>query len=293
MSSDADRELFSEILLAQDPTEGLWVALESGLLERVAPEIPALKIEQDPVHRHKDVLTHSIAVTAKTSPNLRLRLAALFHDVGKPATRRYRGGKVTFYHHEAVGERMTKVRLAALGYEPAMVADIARLVGLSGRFHGYQQGWEDAAVRRYARDAGHLLGDLNELVRCDCTTRHANKVAALHERVDDLERRVRELAVDEERARERPDLDGQQVMELLGIPGGPVVGRALRMTSTTAAPSDRSTTTRRLPCSASGGRRRQADRLHQKRRPGECPRSFAPCEPPGRNGARTGNTADR
>ena len=229
MSSDADREQFSEILLAQDPTEGLWVALESGLLERVAPEIPALKMEQDPVHRHKDVLTHSIAVTAKTSPNLRLRLAALFHDVGKPATRRYRGGKVTFYHHEAVGERMTKVRLAALGYEPAMVADIARLVGLSGRFHGYQQGWEDAAVRRYARDAGHLLGDLNELVRCDCTTRHANKVAALHERVDDLERRVRELAVDEERARERPDLDGQQVMALLGIPGGPAVGRALRM----------------------------------------------------------------
>ncbi len=223
-----DREKLNEILLAPDPTDGLNIALESGLLERMMPEIPALAMEQDPIHRHKDVLTHSIAVTAKTSPRLRLRLAALLHDVGKPATRRYRSGKVTFYHHEAVGERMAVARLSALGYEPALVADVGRLVGLSGRFHGYQHGWEDSAVRRYARDAGHLLGDLNELVRCDCTTRHANKVAALHQRVDDLEERVRSLAAEAERNAERPDLNGEDVMEILGITGRPV-GEALRL----------------------------------------------------------------
>ncbi len=229
MSLTTDRETLNEILLAPDPTDGLFVALESGLLDRIIPEIPALKMEQDPVHRHKDVLTHSIAVAAKTSASLRLRLAALFHDVGKPATRRFRNGKVTFYHHEVVGERMTVVRLNALGYEPALVEDIGRLVGLSGRFHGYQHGWEDSAVRRYARDAGHLLGDLNELVRCDCTTRHASKVAALHQRVDELEVRIRELALEEERAKERPDLNGEEVMAILGVAGGPVVGRALKM----------------------------------------------------------------
>jgi poly(A) polymerase len=229
MSDSVDeREQLNQILLADDPTEGLQIALESGLLGRVLPEIPALAMEQDPIHRHKDVLSHSIAVTAKTSPRLRLRLAALLHDVGKPATRRFRDGKVTFYHHEAVGERMSTVRLTALGYEPALVSDVAKLVGLSGRFHGYQHGWEDSAVRRYARDAGHLLGDLNELVRCDCTTRHANKVAALHARVDDLEVRVRSLAVEEERKAERPDLNGEEVMELLGVTGRPV-GNALRM----------------------------------------------------------------
>lgn len=205
------------------------VALEDGLLERAVPEIPALAMEQDPIHRHKDVLAHSIAVTAKTSPRLRLRMAALFHDVGKPATRRIKNGKVTFYHHEVVGGRMTTARLTALGMEPAMVHDVSELVALSGRFHGYQHGWEDSAVRRYARDAGHLLGDLNELVRCDCTTRHASKVAALHQRVDELEVRIRSLAMEEERAKERPDLNGQEVMEILGIGGGPAVGQALAM----------------------------------------------------------------
>lgn len=227
-AADLEREQLNEILLAPDPTDGLQIALESGLLARVLPEIPALAMEQDPIHRHKDVLSHSIAVTAKTSPRLRLRLAALLHDVGKPATRRFRSGKVTFYHHEAVGERMATVRLTELGYEPALVADVGRLVGLSGRFHGYQHGWEDSAVRRYARDAGHLLGDLNELVRCDCTTRHANKVAALHQRVDDLEIRVRQLALEEERNAERPDLNGVDVMALLGVKGR-AVGDALKM----------------------------------------------------------------
>ncbi|HRI10244.1 MAG TPA: PD-(D/E)XK nuclease family protein, partial [Nannocystaceae bacterium] len=131
----------------------LWIANEDGFFGAFVPEIAALAMEQDPVHRHKDVLTHTFMVTANTSPRLVVRLAALFHDVGKSRTRRYAKGKVTFHHHEAVGARMTRDRLTALGHEPAMVTDVARLVELSGRFHGYQHGWEDSAVRRYARDA--------------------------------------------------------------------------------------------------------------------------------------------
>jgi poly(A) polymerase len=232
MTTDSDtseRDRLSEILTAPDPTDGLYVALDDGFLGGAIPEIPALAMEQDPIHRHKDVLAHSIAVTAKTSPRLQLRLAALFHDVGKPKTRRYVDGRVTFHHHEAVGARMTTARLAALGYEPAMVADVARLVELSGRFHGYQNGWEDAAVRRYARDAGPLLGDLNELVRCDCTTRNPAKVAGLQRRMDELEERIRTLAVEEQRKAERPDLDGVAIMELLDLPPGPEVGRLLKL----------------------------------------------------------------
>ena len=187
----------TEILTADDPTEGLWVAHDDGFFGEAVPEISALAMEQDPVHRHKDVLTHTFMVTANTSPRLLVRLAALFHDVGKPRTRRFVGGKVTFHHHEAVGARMTTQRLAMLGYEPAITADVARLVELSGRFHGYQQGWEDSAVRRYARDAGPLLGDLNELVRCDCTTRRPEKVRGLQRRMDELEDRIRQLAADE------------------------------------------------------------------------------------------------
>jgi poly(A) polymerase len=222
------RERLNEILTAPDPTDGLWIALENGFLAEALPEIPALAMEQDPIHRHKDVLAHSIAVTAKTSPRLLLRMAALLHDVGKPKTRRYKQGRVTFHHHEAVGARMTTERLTALGYEPAMVSDVARLVELSGRFHGYQNGWEDSAVRRYARDAGPLLGDLNELVRCDCTTRNANKVVGLQRRMDELEERIRALAIEEQRKAERPDLDGVAIMELLGIAPGPEVGRLLK-----------------------------------------------------------------
>jgi poly(A) polymerase len=225
----AARDRLSEILLAPDPTEGLWIANEDGFFGAFVPEIAALAMEQDPVHRHKDVLTHTFMVTANTSPRLVVRLAALFHDVGKSRTRRYAKGKVTFHHHEAVGARMTRDRLTALGHEPAMVTDVARLVELSGRFHGYQHGWEDSAVRRYARDAGPLLGDLNELVRCDCTTRHPEKVRGLQRRMDELEGRIRQLAIDEARKAERPELDGQEIMELLDIGPGRVVGEARTM----------------------------------------------------------------
>ncbi len=225
----AARDRLSAILTADDPTEMMWVAQEDGFFERWVPEISALAMEQDPVHRHKDVLTHTFMVTANTSPRLLVRLAALFHDVGKSRTRRYSRGKVTFHHHEAVGARMTRERLITLGHEPAMVEDVARLVELSGRFHGYQHGWEDSAVRRYARDAGPLLGDLNELVRCDCTTRHPEKVRGLQRRMDELEGRIRQLAIDEARKAERPELDGAEIMELLGIGPGRVIGEARAM----------------------------------------------------------------
>ena len=149
--------------------------------------------------------------------------------MGKPRTRRFVGGKVTFHHHEAVGARMTTQRMTALGYEPAITGDVARLVELSGRFHGYQHGWEDSAVRRYARDAGPLLGDLNELVRCDCTTRRPEKVRGLQRRMDELEDRIRQLAAEEARNAERPELDGTEIMEILGIGPGREVGEARTM----------------------------------------------------------------
>lgn len=222
------REMLSGALLADDPTEPLLQLLRSGWAERIVPELPALELEQDPIHRHKDVLAHTVAVTAKTRADLRLRLAALFHDIGKPATRSYEHGKVTFHQHEAVGAKITRRRLRALDYPPDVVADVTELVRLSGRFKGFTGGWSDAAVRRYARDAGHLLGHLNELVRCDCTTRNRARAEELQHHVDELEERIRQLAEAERQAAERPLLDGNAVMQRLGLRPGPEVGDALR-----------------------------------------------------------------
>ncbi len=227
LGCDERRELLNAILLEPDPTEGLWQAVDSGLAGQLVPELPALRLEQDPIHRHKDVLAHTIAVTAKTSQDLRLRLAALFHDIGKPATRSFDHGGVTFRHHEAVGAKITRRRLRELEYDKAIVADVCELVRLSGRFKGYADGWSDSAVRRYARDAGHLLGDLNELIRCDCTTRNKTKAKRLQSLMDELESRIVVLAKEDRDAAERPQLDGRAVMDHLGIPGGPAVGRAL------------------------------------------------------------------
>jgi poly(A) polymerase len=206
----------------------LWQLVDSGHAAELVPELPALRLEQDPIHRHKDVLTHTIAVVAKTPPDLRVRLAALFHDIGKPLTRAYVDGQVTFHHHEAVGAKMTRRRLRTMGYDEDLVRDVTELVRLSGRFKGYAEGWSDSAVRRYARDAGHLLGDLNELVRCDCTTRNRAKAERLQEQVDDLEQRMADLAAEDRRKAERPAIDGTRVMVLLGIGPGPVVGEAVR-----------------------------------------------------------------
>ena len=216
------------VLVEEDPTEGLWHLVDSGWADEHLPELPALRLEQDPIHRHKDVLTHTIAVTSQSPSRLRVRLAALFHDVGKPRTRSYEHGGVTFRHHEAVGARMTRKRMPKLGYQEDLTTDVAQLVFLSGRFKGYTDGWSDSAVRRYARDGGALLGDLNDLVRSDCTSRNPRRVTALHEALNDLERRIAELAREEAIKAERPEVDGDRVIAHLGIEPGPVVGRALR-----------------------------------------------------------------
>jgi len=225
------REHLCDVLCAADPSDGLWRAVRSGWAAHYVPEVPALALEQDPVHRHKDVLGHTIIVTANVAPRLRIRLAALFHDIAKPATRRITDRGVTFHHHEAAGARITARRLAALGFDQALTLEVARLVELSGRFHGYRSGWSDAAVRRYARDAGPLLGDLNELVRCDCTTRRPEKVQGLQQQVDDLERRIRMLASADEARRRSPLLDGREIMSILDIGPGPKVGEALALLS--------------------------------------------------------------
>ncbi len=189
-----------------------------------------MRVEQDPIHRHKDVLAHTIAVVAKTQPRLIVRMAALLHDVGKPKTRSIGSQGVSFHHHEVVGARMARDRLRALRFPNDQVDDISQLVYLHLRFHGYgDDGWTDAAVRRYVRDAGHLLDDLNELTRCDCTTRNERKARLLAARMDALEARIAELREREELAAIRPDLDGQQVMAHLGISPGREVGEALAM----------------------------------------------------------------
>lgn len=215
--------------MPDDPTPSLWSIHDSGRLNVVAPELPLLRMEQDPIHRHKDVLSHTIAVTAKTRPELTVRLAALFHDVGKPKTRRIDDDGVTFRHHEAVGARMARKRLTALEFDEQLVDDVTELVRMSGRFKGYSDGWSDSAVRRYAREAGPLLGTLNHLIRCDCTTRNARKLAGIQAAMDDLERRIGELAEADRIAAERPDMDGGDVMAYLDIPPGPAVGEAVRM----------------------------------------------------------------
>jgi len=222
------RDRLSTALLDEDCLNALWALVDSGQAEQIIPELPALALEQDPIHKHKDVLAHTIAVTAKTRADLVLRLAALFHDIGKPKTRRIDEHGVTFRHHEAVGAKMAKKRLRALEYPEDVVKDVAELVRLSGRFKGYADGWSDSAVRRYARDAGHLLGLLNELVRSDCTTRNQRKRLELHHHVDALEERIVELAAQDRRKAERPLIDGQTVMARYDVEPGPIVGKALK-----------------------------------------------------------------
>ncbi len=229
VSAERIRDEFSKLIVAETPGPALWGLVRSGLAEMFVPELPALAMEQDPHQRHKDVLAHTIAVTEKASPRLRLRLAALFHDVGKPATREFGPHGVTFHHHEVVGARMTRARLRALRYPKEIVEDVARLVFLHLRPHTLKMGWTDSAVRRYVRDAGHLLEDLNELVRCDVTTRSEKRARAIQRRIDELERRIEELMEKEEIARLRPPINGHDVISYLGIEPGPAVGEIMRM----------------------------------------------------------------
>ena len=227
VSAERVRDELDKIVVLPVPSVALWFVVRTGMAEEFLPELPGLALEQDPVHRHKDVLAHTLAVVDKTGPDRLLRLAALFHDVGKPRTRSFVDGGVTFHHHEVVGARMTRHRMQALRYPNDEVEVVTELVNLHLRFHTYRLGWTDRAVRRYVRDAGPLLDRLNELTRCDCTTRDANKARALGRRMDELEARIADLRQQEELDAIRPELDGTQVMEELGLGPGREVGRAL------------------------------------------------------------------
>jgi poly(A) polymerase len=228
VAAERIRDELCKLVVVVDPSAGLYFLNDTGLAEHFLPELPAMRLEQDPIHRHKDVLSHTIAVVAKSPPQLLVRLAALFHDVAKPKTRSIGPNGVSFHHHEVVGARMTRDRMRALRFSNEMVADVSQLVYLHLRFHTYEMGWSDSAVRRFVRDAGPLLDELLALTRSDCTTRNQRKAAALDRRIDDLEARIAALAAQEELNSIRPDLDGREVMEHLGLPAGPLVGEALR-----------------------------------------------------------------
>jgi poly(A) polymerase len=229
VSAERIRDELDKLLVVDDPSAGLWFLVDTGLADEFLPELPAMRLEQDPIHHHKDVLAHTIAVTAKTRPERIVRLSALLHDVGKPKTRSIGPKGVSFHHHEVVGARMARDRMQALRHSKDDVAAVTQLVRLHLRFHTYQMGWTDSAVRRFVRDAGGQLDRLIELTRCDCTTRNEKKARALSRRMDQLEERIAELDAAEELASIRPDLDGQQVMDRLDIEPGPVVGQALDM----------------------------------------------------------------
>ncbi|WP_369223718.1 CCA tRNA nucleotidyltransferase [Streptomyces sp. R39] len=236
VSAERVRDELNKLILSAHPRKGLTLLVDTGLAEHVLPELPALRLESDEHHRHKDVYDHTLIVLEQAmaleenGPDLTLRLAALLHDIGKPRTRRFEDdGRVSFHHHEVVGAKMTKKRMTALKYSNDMVKDVSQLVELHLRFHGYGTGeWTDSAVRRYVRDAGPLLDRLHKLTRSDCTTRNKRKAATLSRAYDGLEERIAELQEKEELDAIRPDLDGNQIMEILGIRPGPEVGRAYK-----------------------------------------------------------------
>ncbi|MCR8572837.1 CCA tRNA nucleotidyltransferase [Streptomyces sp. Isolate_219] len=236
VSAERVRDELNKLILAPHPREGLRLLVESGLADHVLPELPALRLESDEHHRHKDVYEHSLTVLEQAidleenGPDLVLRLAALLHDIGKPRTRRFeKDGRVSFHHHEVVGAKMTKKRMTALKYSNDLVKDVSRLVELHLRFHGYGTGeWTDSAVRRYVRDAGPQLERLHKLTRSDCTTRNKRKAGALSRAYDGLEERIARLQEQEELEAIRPDLDGNDIMQILGIRPGPEVGKAYK-----------------------------------------------------------------
>ncbi|MFJ8645268.1 CCA tRNA nucleotidyltransferase [Streptomyces sp. NPDC093546] len=236
VSAERVRDELNKLILSANPRKGLGLLVVTGLADRVLPELPELRLESDEHHRHKDVYEHSLIVLEQAidleedGPDLVLRLAALLHDIGKPRTRRFEpDGRVSFHHHEVVGAKMVKKRMTALKYSNDMVKDVARLVELHLRFHGYGTGeWTDSAVRRYVRDAGPLLNRLHKLTRSDCTTRNKRKAAALSRAYDGLEERIAKLQEQEELDAIRPDLDGNQIQDVLGIRPGPAVGQAYK-----------------------------------------------------------------
>ena len=242
ISAERVCEELCKLLLSDNPHGGLELLVDSGLLDIVLPEIPALRLEVDEHHHHKDVYQHTLTVLDQAigyeksresfpgGPDLIVRLAALFHDIGKPATRKLEpGGIVSFYHHDVVGAKLAKKRLRALRFDNDTIAAVSRLIELHLRFFGYTEGaWTDSAVRRYVRDAGDQLERLHILTRADVTTRNRRKADRLGFAYDDLEQRIRELAEQEEMAAVRPDLDGEQIMAILGVKPGREVGEAYR-----------------------------------------------------------------
>ena len=240
VSAERVRDELVKLVCSPRPRAGLSLLVETGLAEHVLPELPALALERDEHHRHKDVYQHTLTVLEQTidledrlperGPDFTARFAALMHDVGKPRTRRFQSdGVVTFHHHDVVGAKLTRKRMQALRFSSDETNAVTRLVELHLRFHGYGDGqWTDSAVRRYVRDAGELLPWLHVLTRADCTTRNQRKADRLRRSYDELETRIEKLSEQEELASIRPDLDGNQIMEILGIPAGPQVGAAYR-----------------------------------------------------------------
>jgi poly(A) polymerase len=237
ISAERIRDEMTKLLMSNNPRIGITILVDTGLAAIFIPEIPQLRLEVDEHHHHKDVYEHSITVLEQAialedrlgGPNLVIRLAALLHDIGKPKTRALiPGGGVSFHHHEVVGARLAKSRLKALRYSGEIIDDVETLIALHLRFHGYGDGeWTDSAVRRYVRDAGPLLDHLHVLTRADCTTRNARKAARLAATYDGLENRIAVLMEEEELSKIRPDLDGGEVMQLLNLKPGAMVGKAL------------------------------------------------------------------
>ena len=242
ISAERVREELVKLICGTAPRRGVDLLVESGLAAYVLPEIPALKLEVDEHHHHKDVYQHSLTVMEQAAalesdqdgpvpgPDFILRFAALMHDIGKPATRKFEpNGAVSFIHHDVVGAKLVKKRMRALRFDNDTIKAVARLVELHMRFYGYgEAGWSDSAVRRYVRDAGDLLERLHRLTRADVTTRNKRKARKIASAYDDLERRIGELATQEELQAIRPDLDGQEIMEILGLKPGPQVGQAYK-----------------------------------------------------------------
>jgi poly(A) polymerase len=240
VSAERVRDELVKLVCAPQPRLGLSLLVYTGLADRVLPELPALRLERDEHHRHKDVYEHTLTVLEQAidleprlpyeAPDFIVRMAALMHDVGKPRTKRtYTDGSVTFHHHDVVGAKMTRKRMKALRFSNDEIEAVSHLVALHLRFHGYGTGeWTDSAVRRYVRDAGDQLPRLHVLTRADCTTRNRRKAERLRRTYDDLEERIERLAEQEELAAMRPDLDGNQIMQILGIDPGREVGEAYR-----------------------------------------------------------------
>ena len=227
VSKERIRDEFSKLVTGDNVAMGIQALVESNLIDYIIPEIRDLKIEVDPNHHHKDVYEHTLQVTSKVSSDLILRLGALLHDIAKPATKGIDNGKVHFRHHEVVGARMTKEILSKLKYPKKLISSVALLVENHLRPHTYKMGWTDSAVRRYIIDAGDVLDELNELVRCDVTTKNNEKAETIYKYLDDLEKRIKEVKEKEELKKLRPPVDGNEIMKILNIEPGPSLGKIM------------------------------------------------------------------